>query len=207
VLGPGNGQGSAFVSLDRKYSNLHYGMAVTRLSSLVTGAHFHNGAVGVNGPVIFPLTSSDSLVTGSWNDATFTSDIADLFESGMVYSNFHTTMNPGGEIRGQVNDQNLCDNITGLEDQANNGKAAAILYPNPVVTTATLSYSLPQTSDVIIRVYNLLGTETGTLVNGNQPAGDHTARLDATRLQEGVYFYTLMVNGNISVSGKILVAK
>lgn len=67
-----------------------------------TAAHIHNGAAGVNGPVVFPLgaapfTSPVSLTTV----ALTTAQESDL-KANNYYVNFHTTAFPGGEIRAQL---------------------------------------------------------------------------------------------------------
>lgn len=66
-----------------------------------TAAHIHRGSSSVNGPVIFPLSGT----TGStfyMADDTFTLSVSDgaLLLTGGLYVNIHTTLWPGGEIRG-----------------------------------------------------------------------------------------------------------
>ncbi len=64
-------------------------------------------------------------------------------------------------------------------------------YPNPFNPTTTLSYSLPQRSFVTLKLYDLLGREVRTLVNGEQEPGNYTRMVDANDLPSGVYFYRL----------------
>ena len=68
-------------------------------------------------------------------------------------------------------------------------------YPNPFRTTAGLRYHLPATGPVRLRVYDLLGRPVATLVDGPQPAGTHTVRLDASGWASGLYLCVLEVNG------------
>jgi hypothetical protein len=63
-----------------------------------TAAHFHLGAPGVNGPVIFPLPAGNPKV-GVWN---VTPANVDALFAGNVYVNIHTTDYPGGAIRGNI---------------------------------------------------------------------------------------------------------
>ncbi|HWW61015.1 MAG TPA: CHRD domain-containing protein, partial [Thermoanaerobaculia bacterium] len=65
-----------------------------------TQMHFHRGAPGVNGPVLFDLGSPVSPVIATWN-AMSPADVADLF-GGTLYINIHTAGRPAGDIRGQV---------------------------------------------------------------------------------------------------------
>jgi len=61
-------------------------------------------------------------------------------------------------------------------------------FPNPFNPTTSITYLLPKQSFVILKVYNILGQEVETLVNGLQDAGYRTATLDARNLTSGVYF-------------------
>jgi len=77
---------------------------LTNLSSEITGAHLHSGAPGVNGPVIIDLGSlrNGNRIQGL---VDVTSSDLNLLSAGNVYVNVHTSDNPGGEIRGQLNIQ------------------------------------------------------------------------------------------------------
>lgn len=66
------------------------------------GAHVHIGQAGVNGPIIIHLTHSNStsgVLTGS--GPLNAQQITALFSAGL-YINVHSTLFPGGEIRGQI---------------------------------------------------------------------------------------------------------
>ncbi len=68
-------------------------------------------------------------------------------------------------------------------------------YPNPFNPRTYISYKLPVSGYVMIRVYDVLGRQVQTLVNERQGAGTHTAIFDATGLSSGTYFYRLQVGG------------
>jgi hypothetical protein len=61
-------------------------------------------------------------------------------------------------------------------------------FPNPFNPTTTIYYQLPIASKVTIKVYDLLGREVKTLVNGTQEAGYQEARFSVAGLASGVYF-------------------
>jgi flagellar hook assembly protein FlgD len=77
-------------------------------------------------------------------------------------------------------------------------------YPNPFNPSTTISYSLPRSSEVTLRVFNLLGEEVATLVSGNQDAGAHSVQWDATRQPSGVYFYRLQAGDFIETKKLVL---
>jgi hypothetical protein len=64
-------------------------------------------------------------------------------------------------------------------------------YPNPFNPSTKISYEVPSAGMVTIRVYNILGNEVATLVNGVREAGHHEVAFDASALPSGVYIYKM----------------
>jgi len=64
-------------------------------------------------------------------------------------------------------------------------------YPNPVQSTTTIGYTLPEQTNVSLTIYNVLGQEVAIVVNGPRPPGAHEVEFDASSLSSGVYFYRL----------------
>jgi hypothetical protein len=82
-------------------AGLAYDLTLTNMTgSVVTGAHFHRGGAGVNGPVIQTITVAGNRATGSWTGLS-EQDRNDLIGGG-IYVNVHTQAHPDGAIRGQV---------------------------------------------------------------------------------------------------------
>lgn len=79
-------------------------------------------------------------------------------------------------------------------------------YPNPFNPTTQISYDLPQTADVRLEVYDLVGRQVATLVNQTMEAGSHSVNFDASNLSSGVYIYRLNA-GNMVLSRKLTVIK
>lgn len=64
-------------------------------------------------------------------------------------------------------------------------------YPNPFNPSTEISFNIPQTGVVSLKVFDILGREVTTLVNGHQEAGTHIVQWDAKDMASGVYLYTL----------------
>ncbi|MDI6767770.1 MAG: T9SS type A sorting domain-containing protein [Bacteroidota bacterium] len=79
-------------------------------------------------------------------------------------------------------------------------------YPNPFNPTTVISYQLPAVSHVKLSVYDVLGREVATLVDGMKEAGFYTANFDGSKLSSGVYFYKLQA-GSWKPIKKMLLAK
>jgi len=65
-------------------------------------------------------------------------------------------------------------------------------YPNPFNPSTTIEFALPEESQVSIKLYNVLGEEVATLVEGIEPAGFHKVQWKPERLASGVYFYGMV---------------
>jgi hypothetical protein len=91
-----------------------------------TAAHIHQGAVGVNGPIIVNLVET---TPGTWSvpaGSMLTESQAAAFTAGELYFNAHTTANPNGEIRGQIGRDVLISRMSPAQE-----------VPPPPVSTAS----------------------------------------------------------------------
>jgi len=77
-------------------------------------------------------------------------------------------------------------------------------YPNPFNPSTNIQYSIPKSGFVTLKIYNLLGQEVATLIEGNQTAGTYIATFDASRVSSGVYFYRLTSGGFAEVRKMLL---
>jgi GH35 family endo-1,4-beta-xylanase len=79
-------------------------------------------------------------------------------------------------------------------------------YPNPFNPTTNIRYSIIKTTNVTLRVYDILGRLVKTLVNTEQAPGNYTIIFNAQNLASGVYFYRLNA-GNYNMTKKLLLLK
>ncbi len=78
-------------------------------------------------------------------------------------------------------------------------------YPNPFNPSTKISYQLPVSSYVTLKIFDSLGREVATLVNGNLDAGYYDVSFNAESYPSGLYFYRLTANGYVSVKKMVLV--
>ncbi len=79
-------------------------------------------------------------------------------------------------------------------------------YPNPFNPTTTIQFDLPVSGNYSLKIYNLLGQEVTTLLNGNMSTGRHSVNFDASSLTSGMYIYRLYGN-NVNLARTMLLLK
>jgi hypothetical protein len=79
-------------------------------------------------------------------------------------------------------------------------------YPNPFNPTTLVDYSIPQTTFVLIMVYDVLGREVARLANEVKRPGKYSVKYDGTNVPSGIYFYSIQA-GNFHQVRKMLLIK
>jgi hypothetical protein len=79
-------------------------------------------------------------------------------------------------------------------------------YPNPFNPSTVIEFSVPNTGNVDLKVYNVLGQVVATLQHGILTAGQHSVTFDASRLSTGVYLYKITA-GSFTSTKKMLLLK
>jgi hypothetical protein len=64
-------------------------------------------------------------------------------------------------------------------------------FPNPFNPTTIISFKLPEKSNVDLKIYDVLGNDVATLLNGYKSAGSYEVEWNASNLPSGVYIYQL----------------
>ena len=90
--------GTAVLVLNDAETEVAYSVTYSGLEGVETGAHFHNAGPGQNGGILLTLPIGTPKA-GIW--VVTAHDVGELY-AGRVYVNIHTTLYPGGEIRGNI---------------------------------------------------------------------------------------------------------
>ena len=77
-------------------------------------------------------------------------------------------------------------------------------YPNPFNPNTTINFTIAKAGNVTLKVYNALGQEVATLVNGFKQANTYNVTFNGSDLASGVYIYTLNYNNNVVTKKMIL---
>ena len=98
------------------------------------------------------------------------------------------------------------DFLTGVEDTRSIPLYFSLSqnYPNPFNPATNISYSLEENSNVILKVFNILGQEIQTLVNKTQVAGDYEISWNSDDLPSGLYVYRLQAGQFVETRKMIL---
>jgi hypothetical protein len=98
--------------------------------------------------------------------------------------------------------------VTSVIDNGPEIPSRFILYdsfPNPFNPSTSIRFRLPVRSLVSLKVFNVLGEEISTLVNGVRPPGVHQVIWDAAKVSSGVYFYRLIANQTVITKKMVVV--
>ncbi|AFH47900.1 5'-Nucleotidase domain protein [Ignavibacterium album JCM 16511] len=173
-----------------------------------------------------PLLVWDSLVTATnysvmiATDSLFNTIVLLQFSNAASYLVESGALNPNVDYYWKVRTNNdggvspwsdvyhFTINLTDVEDEQQLPTGFALLqnYPNPFNPTTIIKYQLPVNSNVTLKVYDVLGKEVATLVNGYKSAGRYEVEFNTTSLSSGVYFYQLKT-GSFVETKKMIILK
>lgn len=193
---PGNLQVSA--GLNIRYSNVQGGFP---------------GAGNINSDPLF-ADSNYVLTTGSpcidKGDSTTTyNDVADMNNpANAKYPSRGTIRNDMGAYGGPLA-MLLSGQIIGIPSIGNELPQRFSLYqnfPNPFNPSTTITFDIPQSGFVTLKIYDVRGREVSRLINSVLSAGRHAINFKAYELSSGIYFYSLS-NGGKTLTNKMILTK
>jgi hypothetical protein len=147
------------------------------------------------------------------NDSSLT--ISEVLLEGQSYTNYNPTSRvlnlpagTGGHF--EITFQHVLTNIVSEPYATADNFELFQNYPNPFNPSTVISYQVPVSSNVVLKVYDILGNEVATLVDEEKPAGRYEVEFKpASSLKypaSGVYFYRLQ-SGSYVETKKMLLLK
>ena len=168
-------------------------MPFTVLQALYTGDTLFAPKTGMRIPFDFSINDRDSK-TGTYDR-----------EAILAYSTF----NNNSSYQNMYNwTYTWIDGVTSVQQDETVARTFELSqnYPNPFNPTTNIKFSIPQSGNVSLKLFDILGREVMTIVNQFQNAGSYTATLDASKLATGVYIYRLE-SGSFSSVKKMMLIK
>ena len=146
-------------------------------------------------PSLVTATIEDSLLTLSFASDQSGSDVITIranVETRTATTDFEVTVNPANAI------SSGSDMIPLKYSLSQN-------YPNPFNPETTISYALPNASDVTISIYDVNGRHVTDILNANKAAGYYNVKWNASDIASGIYFYQIKAGNFIQVKRCILI--
>ncbi len=170
---------------------------------------------GTKTGAIIVINDNSSSTKGLWVDHTTGTDIwansylvnVETDDSTYVYSDGRVYVEagardyavyvPASELTTTLPKSKGVINV-GNEPEVTDAPESVVLYdnyPNPFNPTTNISFSIPESGQVSLNIYNSMGQLVSTVANGVFNAGEHKLTWDATSVASGIYIYSLTYNG------------
>ncbi len=145
--------------------------------------------------------------------------------SGVNFYLFNNSFTPSKKVNGIVKEKNApyvyvvteeaaykCwDNyVIGINQLLENIPGSYFLYqnfPNPFNPITKIKYDLQLAAHVVLKVFDILGNEVSTLVSQKEDPGNYSVSFDAANFSNGIYFYSLFIDGKNAGTKKMLLIK
>ena len=139
----------------------------------------------IDGPV--SITSQDGVSINPGGSYDIYYALALGANEAEMLGNIATAVEKYEELITAVNENPATGNMVSLEQNS----------PNPFNGSTEISYQLNEDGFVSVKVYDATGREVANLVNTTQIAGKYNVQLDASELNDGLYFCTLTLNDQV----------
>ncbi len=195
-------------STDPGFNSTLVATAAGKMATYADTAWHHGGAGQGVRPYVYSLYNPPSL-TSAWPNVSSTWAATQGYPvpENLRYSNTSLqSAGTDGKALGDLNwfPEQLATSVAQNREAVPGQFELSQNYPNPFNPTTRIAYTLSQSSNVELVVFNTLGQMVTTLVNGTMPAGQHFATFDAHNLASGVYFYRLTAGENVSTMKMVL---
>ena len=221
--------GANFTKLSCGY-DLIWALGVTSSNTLFVGSYGDglyrstNGGstfekASLNVPFIYSIVvdANNNIYVSSWasgvymsndNGTTWTSmGLSGIGVSTLMVSNSSEEVFVGTK-EGKIFMSKIEGNVTSVDGEESAPTAFELNqnYPNPFNPSTTIKFAVPEAGNYSLRVYDILGQEVVTLVNGQLNAGTHKVSFEASRLASGMYIYKL-TGSNVNLTKKMILMK
>lgn len=137
----------------------------------------------------------------SW-DSPITSGTPTFSYVVTVAGSYHYVCLPHApDMAGNINA--TISGITNLTELVSNYELSQN-YPNPFNPETNINFSIPVSSQVSLKIYNVNGQEVATLVNGQLNAGSYKIDWNAVNFTSGIFYYTLKTEGFVQTRKMLL---
>jgi hypothetical protein len=153
--------------------------------------HWVMNVNGTSGPSLVSVSpSSGTLAPGESDEVTVTVDATEAELGTYAFELIVSTNDPATPSL-TVDLTVIVDGVSSEDGAVPTAFSLSQNYPNPFASRTVIEYGLPEPSRVRVDVYDAVGRHVATLVDGEQGAGYHEARWDASGVAAGVYLYRI----------------
>ncbi len=172
----------------------------------------------LNVPFIYSIITdkSNNVYVSSWSSGVFASKDGSSWKSlGMgdagvssIILSANSTQVFAGTKSGKLYALDNTLNVTGVKQNSVVPASFSLSqnYPNPFNPSTIIGFTVPTAGNYSLKVYNMLGQEVASLVNGQLSAGAYKINFNASNLASGVYIYRLSGN-KVNISNKMMLMK
>lgn len=151
---------------------------------------------------MMPVQIKVNSATGDTTITVFNDSQVQTFNVTVANEPTSISFDPGNWILKTLNSV-----VTDVEDELQPNKFSLEQnYPNPFNPSTTIKFNLAANGLTTLKIYNVIGKEVATLINGQVEEGPHEITFDATNLPSGVYFYTLS-SGSFKETQKMILMR
>jgi len=190
----------AFLSTDngKNWKTINSGLTYTNINSMaVSGQNVF--AATENGGVFFTKDNGTSWSQINTGLPANTSVRSLVIENNIMYA---------AASSGIVYKRALSDVVTSVRNEISSIPKTFTLsqnFPNPFNPTTKISFSVPQKTNVSLRVYDITGKEVSVLLNQELEAGNYQTDFNASGLSSGIYLYKISADNFIQTKKMMLI--